>query len=112
VPALGEGVALELVLLHELAQSRLVADVAADRPLLEPREPELGEAAVGEVTDADDPDRGQVTRPLGLGVDRGELVDEPLGQRMAGAGPADDDGVAVLHEPDGVPDGNDLAHGM
>ena len=77
-----------------------------------PERPELREAAIGEVADADDPDRRQVARRAGLGVDRGELVDEPLRQGVAGAGSADDDGAAVADEPDGVADVEDGRHGM
>ena len=64
--------------LDERAQPRLVADVAADGPAHEPGQAQLREAAVGEVADADDPDRGQVTGRAGLRVDRGQLVDEAL----------------------------------
>ena len=50
-------------------------------------------------------------RPSRL-VDRGQLVDEALGQGVAGARPADDDGAAVADQPDGLPDVDDLGHGM
>ena len=60
--ALRERVRLDLVRLDERAEPRLVADVAADRPPLQPGQAELREAAVGEVADADDADRRQVAR--------------------------------------------------
>ena len=83
--ALRERVRLELVGLDHGAEPRLVADVAADRPLHEPRQPELREAAVGEVADADDAHGRQVARLALRREDRRELVDEPLRQRMPGA---------------------------
>ena len=58
---------------------------------IEPGQPELREAAVGEVADADDPDRGQVARPALRREHGGELVDEPLRQGVAGARAADHD---------------------
>ena len=60
--ALGERVRLELVGLHERAEARLVADVAADRAPRQAGQAELGEAAIGEVADADDAHRRQVAR--------------------------------------------------
>ena len=48
----------------------------------------------------------------GLRVDRGQLVDEPLGQRVSGTRAADDDGGAVADETDGVADVEDGGHGM
>ena len=75
-------------------------------------QPELREAAVGEVADADDPDRRQVARPALVREHRRELVDEPLRQRVARARAADHDRRAVADEPDGVADLDDLAHGM
>ena len=110
--ALRERVRLDLVRLDERAEPRLVADVAADRPAHEPGQPELREAAVGEVADADDPDRGQVARAALVGEDRRELVDEALRQRVAGAGAADHHRAAVADQPDRLPDVDDLAHGM
>ena len=110
--ALRERVRLDLVRLDERAEARLVADVAADRPPHQPGQAELREAAVGEVADADDADRGQVARPALLGVDRGQLVDEPLRQRVAGPGAADQHRAAVADEPDRLADVDDLAHGM
>ena len=106
--ALRERVRLDLVRLDQRAEARLVADVAADRPAHQPGQPELREAAVGEVADADDPDRGQVARPALVREDRGELVDEPLRQRVAGARAADDDRRAVADQPDRLADVDDL----
>ncbi len=108
---LWEGVGLDLVGLDQRAQARFVADVAADGPALEPRQPELTEPAVGEVADADNPHGGQVPGVAGLFVHRRQLVDEPLREGMAGAGPADDDGRAVADEADRVADRDDLANG-
>jgi hypothetical protein len=110
--ALREGIRLDLAGLDQGAQPRLVADVAADRPALEPGQPELREAALGEVADTDDPHRGQVAWPALLRVDRRELVDEALRQRVAGTRSADHDGAPIAHEPDGRADVDDLAHGM
>ena len=110
--ALRERVRLDLVGLDERAQARLVADVAADRPPLEAGQPELREAAVGEVADADDADRRQVARPARLRVDRGQLVDEALRQRVAGTRAADDHRAAVADQADRLPDVDDLGHGM
>jgi hypothetical protein len=76
---LRKGVRLDLIRLDECAEPRLVPDVAADRPLLEPGQAELREPAIGEVSDADDPDRGEIARPALGGEHRGELVDESLG---------------------------------
>ncbi len=89
--ALRERVRLDLVGLDQRPEPRLVADVAADRPAHQPGQPQLREAAVGEVTDADDPDRGQVARMAGLRVDRGELVDEALREGVTRPRAADDD---------------------
>jgi hypothetical protein len=44
-------------------------------------------------------------------VHGGELVDEPLRQRVARAGPADDDRRPVANEADGVANLEDLGHG-
>ncbi len=110
--ALGERVGLDLAGLDECPESRLVADVAADGASLQTGQAELREAALGEVPDPDDAHRGQVARPpLGL-VDGGQLVDEALGQGMTGTGAADDDGVAIVDEPDRLADADDLAHVM
>ena len=79
---------------------------------IEPGQPELREAAVREVADADDPDRGQVARPALRREDRRELVDEALRQRVARAGAADDHRAAVADEPDRLADVDDLGHGM
>ena len=46
------------------------------------------------------------------GVDRGQLVDEALRQRVAGARTADHDRAAVPDAADRVPDVEDLGHGM
>ena len=89
--ALRERVRLDLVRLDERAEPRLVADVAADRPAhAGPGSAELREAAVGEVADArrPAPSSGRAAGPR-LGEDRGQLVDEPLRQRVAGARAAD-----------------------
>ena len=111
--ALRERVRLELVRLDERPETRLVADVAADRPALESGQPELREPAIGEVADANDPDRRQVARMAGLGVHRGELVDEALRQGVPRSRAADDDGRAVADEPDRVAHVDDLGgHGM
>ncbi len=110
--ALRERVRLDLVRLDPPPEPRLVADVAADRPPHEPGQAELREAAIGEVADADDADRGQVAGMAMLGVDRRQLVDEPLGQRMAGARAADHHGAAVADEPDRLSDVEDGGHGM
>ena len=110
--ALRERVRLDLVRLDERPEARLVADVAADRPAHQPGQPELREAAVGEVADAHDADRGQVARPALRREDRGELVDEPLRQGVAGARAADHERAAVADEPDRLADADDLAHGM
>ena len=79
---------------------------------MQPGQAELGEAAVGEVADADDADRRQVARPALLREHRRQLVDEPLRQRVPGAGAADHDRAAVANEPDRLADADDLAHGM
>ena len=110
--ALRERIRLDLVRLDERPETRLVADVAADRPALEPGQPELREPAVGEVADADDADRGQVARPALRREHRGELVDEPLRNGVARARAADDDRRAVAHEADRVAHVEDLRHGM
>ena len=73
---------------------------------------ELREAAVGEVADADDPDRGQVARSALRGVDRRQLVDEPLGQGVTGPRAADHERAAVADQPDRLPDVDDRGHGM
>ena len=101
-----------LVRLDERAEPRLVADVAADRPAHEAGQAELREAAVGEVADADDPDRGQVARPALLGEDRRQLVDEPLGQGVTGPRAADHERAAVADQPDRLADVDDRGHGM
>ena len=90
------------------AEARLVADVAADRAAHQARQSELREAAVGEVADPHDPDRGQVARATLLGVHGGQLVDEPLRQGVPGTGAADHDRRAVAHLPDGVSNPDDL----
>ena len=48
----------------------------------------------------------------GLEIDRCQLVDEPLGQRMPGPGAADDDGGTVADEIDGVANVEDGGHGI
>ncbi len=93
-------------------EARLVADIAADRAAHQPGQPELREAAVGEVADADDPDRGQVAWPLGLRVDRGQFVDEALRQRVTGTRTADHDRAPVADQADGLANVDDLGHGM
>ena len=110
--ALRERVRLDLVRLDQRPEPRLVADVAADRPAHQPGQAELREAAVGEVADADDPDRGQVARPARLRVDRGELVDEALRQRVAGARAADDDRAPSRTSPTASRTSMTLRHGM
>ena len=110
--ALRERVRLDLVRLDERAEARLVADVAADRPPHEPGQAELREAAVGEVADADDADRGQVARPALLAEDRRQLVDEALRHGVPGARAADQQRAAVADEPDRLADVDHLAHGM
>ena len=110
--ALGERVRLELVGLDQGPEPRLVADVAADRPPHQPGQPELREAAVGEVADADDPHRGQVARPPLGGEDGRQLVDEPLRDRMPRARPADEQRAAVADQPDRLADLDDLGGGL
>jgi hypothetical protein len=110
--ALREGVRLQFAGLDQSPQARLVADVAADGPAHEPGQAQLAEATVGEVADADHPDRGQVTGRAGLRVDRGQLVDEALGQGVTGARAADDDRAAVADQGDRRANVDDLGHGM
>jgi hypothetical protein len=108
--ALGERVGLDLVLLDQRAQARLVADVAADRPPLEAGQPELAEATLGEVADADDAHCGQVARPALRRVDVGQLVDEALRQGVASARATDQQRAAVLDESDCFADADELGH--
>jgi acyl CoA:acetate/3-ketoacid CoA transferase alpha subunit len=110
--ALREGIRLDLVGLDQRPEARLVADVAADGPALEPGQAELREPAVGEVPDAHDADRGQVTGPALGREDRGELVDEALRQRVARPRSADHDRAAVADQADRLADVDHLAHGM
>ncbi len=110
--ALGEGVRLELVRLHERAEPRLVPDVASDRAPLEPGQAQLREAAIREVADPDHTYRREVTRVARLRVHGSELVDEALRQRMPGAGAADHDRGFVADEFDRRADVDHLRHGM
>ena len=109
---LRERVGLDLVRLDQRAKPRLVADVAADRALHEPRQAELREAAIGEVADADDAHGRQVARPPVGGEDGGELVDEALRQGMSGPRAADEDGAPISDQRLRVADVDDLRHGM
>ena len=59
---LGKRIGLDKALFDELTKTRLVSDVRSDGPPHETRQGQLGESAVGEVTDADHPHRGQVLR--------------------------------------------------
>ena len=106
--ALRERVRLDLVGLDQRPEPRLVADVAADRPAHQPGQPELREAAVGEVADADDAHGGQVARPALGGEDGRELVDEALRDGVARARPADEQRAAVADQPDRLADLDDL----
>ena len=110
--ALRKGVRLDLVRFHQRPEPGFIADVAADRAAHEPGEAELREPAIREVADTHDADRRQVTGPALRCVDRGELVDEALRQRVTGTRAADHDREAVADEPDRLPDVEDLAHGM
>ena len=92
---LGERICLDQALLDELTQTRLVSDVRADGPAHEARQGQLGESAVGEVADADNPHRGQVLgRPL-RPIHLGQGVDEELGKGVTGPRPADDHSCPV-----------------
>ena len=77
-----------------------------------PGQAELAKPAVGEVADADDPDRREVAGMTRLRVDRRQLVDEPLGQRVPGTRAADDDAGTVADETDGIADVENGGHGM
>src|SRR4029079_12818137 len=83
--------------------------MAAEGPPHQPRQTELGEAAVGEVADADDPHGRQVTRPALGFEDRRQFVDEALRPRVTGSRPADDDGRAVAHKTHRIADRDQLA---
>ena len=72
--------------------------------------PELREAALGEVADADHPHGGQVARMPLVGEDGGQLVDEALRHGVARSRAADEQRAAVADEPDRLADGDDLAH--
>ena len=110
--ALRERVRLQLVRLHQRAEARLVADVAADGPARQPGQAQLREAAVREVADPDDPDRGQVAGAA-LGREHGgQLVDEPLRHRVPRPGAADQERAAVGDEVDRLADVDDPGHGM
>ena len=111
--ALRERVGLDLVRLDQRTETRLIADVAADRAAHQPGQAELREAAVGEVADADDADRRQVAWPAFGGEHRRQLIDEALRDGMAGPGTTDEHACCrrgpVRPRPE-RPD--DLAHGM
>ena len=66
--------------------------------------------AFGKVADAHDTNGGQITRSTFLRIRAGQLVDEALGQSMARARSADDQRAPVSHEPDRIPDFDDLGH--
>ena len=71
--------------LDHRAQARLVADVAADRPLVHARESQLRKATVGEIARPDYAHGRQVARVARLLEDGFQFVDELCGQRMAGS---------------------------
>src|SRR4029453_6716475 len=93
--ALRKRVGLDLVRLDERPEARLVADVAADGAPHQPGQTQLREAALREIADPHHPDRRQVTRPSRLRVDSGQLVDEALWHRVAGARAPDEQRAAV-----------------
>src|SRR5260221_3172615 len=110
--ALGERIRFDLVRLDERPEARLVADVAPDRPSLESGQPELREAAIGEVADADDANGSQVPGVSLFGEDRGQLVDEALRQPVPSPRAPDHDRASVANEPDRLANVDDTGHGM
>jgi hypothetical protein len=110
--ALGERVRLDLVCLHQRAEARLVADVAADGAAHQAGQAQLREAAVREVADPHHAHRGQVTRPALGREHRRQLVDEALRHGVAGPRAADQQRVAVADQPHRLANVDHLRHGM
>lgn len=107
---LGERVSLDLAVGDHLGQRRLVAQVGPDGAAHQPGESELGEAALGEVPDADHPDRGEVPGPAHPAEDLGQGVDEPLRDGVPGARPPEEHGGSVGDQLDRLADVDQL-HG-
>jgi hypothetical protein len=95
-------VGLEVFGRHQSAESRLVADVAADGAFHQARQCQLRESDVAEIADSHDSYRREVARMAGLGEFVGQRIDERLRNAVSSTGPADPHRRTVL----------DLAHGI
>ena len=86
---------------HQRGEPGFVADIRSDGAAHEARYGELRESALGEITDPDHPDGGEVPRPALGEVDGLQSIDEPLWNCVSRSRTADDHRCTVGNEPGG-----------